>query len=74
LTTGSAAIPGDSSNSLRGSYGTGGTATTAGTQGVVIVRYLNSNPAATSTTGSPAITDTGGYRVYTWTAAGSITF
>jgi hypothetical protein len=74
LTTGSAATPGDSSNSLRESYGAGGTATTAGTQGVVIIRYLDTNPAATGTTGSPVITNTGGYRVYKFTSAGSITF
>jgi hypothetical protein len=31
-------------------------------------------PAATSTTGSPTITVAGGYRTYTFTASGSITF
>jgi len=46
----------------------------AGGSGVVIIRYPDSNPAATSTTGSPTITVAGGYRVYQFTGSGSITF
>jgi hypothetical protein len=49
-----------------GSSGTGGS-------GIVIIRYADGYPAATSTTGSPTITVAGGYRVYKWTASGSIT-
>ena len=45
----------------------------AGGSGIVIIRYADTYPAATSTTGSPTITVAGGYRVYTWTASGSIT-
>jgi hypothetical protein len=41
---------------------------------VVVVRYLDSYPAASATTGSPTITVTGGYRTYIWTSSGSITF
>ena len=46
----------------------------AGGSGVVIIRYADTFPAATSTTGSPAITTSGGYRIYQWTGSGSITF
>ena len=45
-----------------------------GGSGIVILRYADSNPAATSTTGSPTITVAGGYRVYKFTSSGSITF
>jgi hypothetical protein len=44
-----------------------------GGSGIVIIRYVDTYPAATSTTGSPTITVAGGYRVYKWTGSGSIT-
>jgi hypothetical protein len=46
----------------------------AGGSGIVIIRYSAGYKAATSTTGSPTITITGGYRIYKWTSSGSITF
>jgi hypothetical protein len=46
----------------------------SGGSGVVIIRYADTYPAASSTTGSPTITVTGGYRIYKWTGSGSITF
>ena len=48
----------------------------AGGSGIVIVRYSDYHPAASSTTGSPSIVVAGGFRTYTWTTAGagSITF
>jgi hypothetical protein len=48
----------------------------AGGSGVVIIRYPNTYLDATSTTGSPTYTNTGGYKIYKWTTvgAGSITF
>jgi hypothetical protein len=62
-----------------GQHGGGGgagwnTSGGAGGSGIVIIRYPDSLPAATSTTGSPTITVAGGYRVYKWTTSGSIAF
>jgi hypothetical protein len=45
-----------------------------GGSGIVILRYPDTFIAATSTTGSPTITVAGGFRVYKFTASGSITF
>lgn len=56
-----------------GGDGGGGNSYTGGS-GIVIIRYADTFPAATTTTGSPAITTAGGYRVYKWTSSGSITF
>ena len=46
----------------------------AGGSGVVIIRYADSFPLASYTTGSPTVATTGGYRIYTFNASGSITF
>jgi hypothetical protein len=46
----------------------------AGGSGVVIIRYADTFLAASATTGSPTITVASGYRVYTFTGSGSITF
>ena len=45
-----------------------------GGSGIVIIKYPDSYAAAYSTTGSPTINVTGGYRIYTWTSSGSIIF
>lgn len=45
-----------------------------GGSGILILRYPDSYPAATSTTGSPTITVAGGWRTYIFTQSGTITF
>jgi hypothetical protein len=45
-----------------------------GGSGIVIIRYLDTFPNAASTTGSPTLTQTGGYKIYTFNASGSITW
>jgi hypothetical protein len=45
-----------------------------GGSGFVCIRYADTYPLATLTTGSPTITTSGGYRIYQWTGSGSITF
>jgi hypothetical protein len=57
-----------------GAYGAGELAGGNGGSGVVIIRYSDSFPPATSTTGSPTVTNPTGYKVYTFTSSGSITF
>ena len=52
----------------------GGGAGGNGGSGVVIIRYPDTFGLASSTTGSPTVTNPTGYRVYTFTASGSITF
>jgi hypothetical protein len=44
-----------------------------GGSGIVIIRYSSTYPAASSTTGSPAISVAGGYRIYQFTGSGSLT-
>ena len=60
-----------------GGGGGGGNNTVPGANGgsgVVIIRYTDTYSLATSTTGSPTITTAGGYRIYKFTASGTITF
>ena len=45
-----------------------------GGSGVVIIRYADTYDNAVLTTGSPAFSNTGGYKIYKFTATGSIKF
>ena len=68
--------PANAGAGATGNGGQGGydnTLGAAGGSGVVIIRYPDSIRAATTTTGSPTITTTGGYRIYQWNGSGSIT-
>jgi hypothetical protein len=46
----------------------------AGGSGIVIIKYSSSYAAATATTGSPTYTNVNGFRTYTFTGNGTITF
>jgi hypothetical protein len=46
----------------------------AGGSGVVVIRYPDIFANPTATTGNPVVNYTNGYKIYTWTASGSITF
>jgi hypothetical protein len=41
---------------------------------VVVIRYPDTFGSAIATTGNPTFTNSGGYKTYTFTGAGSITF
>ena len=57
-----------------GGGGTSGGLGGSGGSGIVILRYPNSYKEAITVSGGYALTNIGGYRVYTFTSNGSITF
>jgi len=67
LTAGSGSTPGNSSNSLRGTYGNGGSSG-SGNQGVFIIRYAGAQRGTGGT-----VTSSGGYTLHTFTTAGTYT-
>jgi hypothetical protein len=68
LTAGSGVTPGDSTNALRASYGTGGATDVAGTQGVFIIKYLGAQRGIGGTA-----TSSNGYTYHTFTTATTYT-
>lgn len=67
-------VGGDGTDGLGGGGGGGGSpnyAGGAGGDGIVILKYADTYPVASSTTGSPSYSVSGGYRTYTWTTVGS---
>jgi hypothetical protein len=53
--------------------GGAGTNSSAGGSGFVLLKYADSKPALTATTGSPTVTSSGGFRYYYFTGSGSFT-
>jgi len=62
-------------NTGGGGGGSGGaTNSGAGGSGIVVLRYSSSYSLPSSITGNPSVVVAGGYRIYTWTTSGTITF
>jgi len=64
---------GPNTGSGGGGHAQGGNLGGSGGSGIVIIRHVDTFPLAT-TTGSVAVTSSGGYRTYKFTGNGSITF
>ena len=71
--TGGAGVANTGSGGGGASGATGGTGG-AGGSGIVIVRYPQINSAPALVTGSPQVSYSDGYQIYTWTSSGSIIF
>jgi len=76
---GSGGSPGGSGGGSQGGNGStntggGGGTNASGGSGVVVLRYPNAFSAAAAVVGSSTYSTSGGYRTYTFTGSGSITF
>jgi hypothetical protein len=65
---------GNATGNALANRGGGGKYTQNGGSGVVIIRVLEGFPVATTTGAGTVVTTSGGYRIYTFNASGSITF
>jgi hypothetical protein len=65
---------GTTNNNGAANRGGGGGRGGSGGSGRVILRYADSFDEPTTTTGSPTVTVSGGYRYYDFTSSGSIKF
>ena len=72
--SGASSTPGSANRGGGGGAGSQNRSPSNGGSGVVIFRYPDTFPLATSTTGSPTVTTTGGFRIYQFTGSGTVTF
>jgi hypothetical protein len=70
LYSGSGTTPGNDAHALRGTYGAGGAASTAGNPGLVVVRYASAVQLAAGGT----VTSDGTYFYHTFTSNGTLTY
>jgi hypothetical protein len=73
-TAGTANTGGGGGGGATGSTGSPNTISGAGGSGIVIVRYPQINSAPALVTGSPQVSYSDGYQIYTFTSSGSIIF
>jgi hypothetical protein len=72
--TGAAGITNTGGGGAGGNFGTPAVYAGSGGSGLVIIRYPSNYDDAVSTTGSPTLTTSGGYKYYKFTGSGSITW
>jgi hypothetical protein len=65
---------GGGGGSLANATNSGDSGGGTGGSGIVVIRYADTFADAISTTGSPTFTNTGGFKIYTFTGSGTIVF